>query len=130
MAVVIPVPGSVSLFIAGVMIYLFFSTSIGIFLGALAQSMPQLSLLFILMAVPMMLLSGANTQVASMPLVPHYLMQGSPATHFVAFAKSILRRGAGIEVARPQFLAVFAIAVLFLALPLRRFRRIAAASIA
>ena len=126
----IPIQGSVSLFIIGVMIYLFFSTSIGIFLGTLARSRPQIGLLFILVAVPMMLLSGANTQVASMPLVPHYLMQGSPATHFVAFAKSILRRGAGIEVARPQFLAVFAIAVLFLALPLRGFRRIAAASIA
>ncbi|HEY2617021.1 MAG TPA: ABC transporter permease [Acetobacteraceae bacterium] len=126
----IPVQGSVPLFIAGVMIYLFFSTSIGIYLGTIARSMPQLGLLFILVAVPMMLLSGANTPVESMPLALQYIMQASPATHFVAFAKSILLRGAGIDVVWPQFLTVFGIAVVFLVLALHRFRRIAAASIA
>jgi ABC-2 type transport system permease protein len=125
----IPVQGSVPLFIVGVMIYLFFSTSIGIYLGTLAQSMPQLGLLFILVAVPMMLLSGANTPVESMPVALQYIMQASPATHFVAFAKSILLRGAGIAVVWPQFLAVFGIALLFLMLALGRFRRITAASI-
>ena len=126
----IPVQGSVPLFIAGVMIYLFFSTSIGIYLGTIARSMPQLGLLFILVAVPMMLLSGANTPIESMPLALQYIMQVSPATHFVAFAKSILLRGAGIDVVWPQFLAVLGIGVVFLALALRRFRLITAASIA
>lgn len=126
----VPVQGSVPLFILGVMIYLFFSTSVGIFLGTIARSMPQLGLLFILIAVPMMLLSGAHTPLESMPLPLQYIMQGSPATHFVAFAKSILLRGAGIDVVWPQFLAVFGMALLFLALALRRFRRITAASIA
>lgn len=126
----IPVQGSVPLFIAGVMFYLFFSTSIGIYLGTIARSMPQLGLLFILVAVPMMLLSGANTPIESMPLALQYIMQVSPATHFVAFAKSILLRGAGIDVVWPQFLAVLGIGVVFLALALRRFRLITAASIA
>ena len=126
----IPVQGSVLLFIAGVMIYLFFSTSVGIYLGTIARSMPQLGLLFILVAVPMMLLSGANTPIESMPLALQYIMQVSPATHFVAFAKSILLRGAGIDVVWPQFLAVLGIGVVFLALALRRFRLITAASIA
>jgi ABC-2 type transport system permease protein len=125
----IPVQGSVPLFILGVMIYLFFSTSVGIFLGTIARSMPQLGLLFILIAVPMMLLSGANTPIESMPLPLQYIMQGSPATHFVAFAKSILLRGAGADVVWPQFLAVFGMALLFLALSLSRFRRITAASV-
>jgi ABC-2 type transport system permease protein len=130
LALHIPVQGSVPLFIVGVMIYLFFSTAIGIYLGTIARSMPQLGLLFILVAVPMMLLSGANTPVESMPLALQYIMQASPATHFVAFAKSILLRGAGIDVVWPQFLTVFGIAVVFLTLALRRFRQIAAASIA
>jgi ABC-2 type transport system permease protein len=129
LALHIPVQGSVPLFIVGVMIYLFFSTAIGIYLGTIARSMPQLGLLFILVAVPMMLLSGANTPVESMPLALQYIMQASPATHFVAFAKSILLRGAGADVVWPQFLTVFGIAVGFLVLALRRFRQIAAASI-
>src|SRR5271165_2958287 len=126
----IPVQGSVPLFIAGVMIYLFFSTSIGIYLGTIARSMPQLGLLYILVAVPMMLLSGANTPIESMPRALQYIMQASPATHFVAFAQSILLRGAGIDVVWPQFLAVLGIGVVFLVLALRRFRRITATSIA
>jgi ABC-2 type transport system permease protein len=126
----IPVQGSVPLFIAGVMIYLFFSTSIGIYLGTIARSMPQLGLLFIVVAVPMMLLSGANTPVESMPIALQYIMQASPATHFVAFAKSILLRGAGVDVVWPHFLAVLGIGVVFLVLSLRRFRRITATSIA
>jgi ABC-2 type transport system permease protein len=126
----VPVQGSVPLFLVGVMIYLFFATAIGIFLGTVARSMPQLVLLFMLVAVPMMLLSGANTPVESMPIVLQYIMQGSPTTHFVAFAQSILLRGAGVDVVWPRFAAVFGIGVLFLTLALRRFRRITAASIA
>jgi ABC-2 type transport system permease protein len=125
----IPVQGSVPLFIAGVMIYLFFATAIGIYLGTVARSAPQLGLLFMLVAVPMLLLSGANTPVESMPWALQYIMQASPTTHFVAFAKAILLRGAGIDVVWSQFLIVFGIAILFLVLAIRRFRQITAASI-
>ncbi|MBN9509672.1 MAG: ABC transporter permease [Alphaproteobacteria bacterium] len=125
----IPISGSVPLFIVGVMLYLFFSTSIGIFLGTVARSMPQLGLLYILVAVPMMLLSGGNTPLESMPLPLQYIMQASPSTHFVSFAQAILFRGAGIGVVWPQFAAVVAVAVVFLALALLRFRRVTAASI-
>lgn len=125
----IPVHGSAALFIGGVMFYLFFATAVGIFLGTVARSMQQLGLLFMLVAVPMMLLSGANTPVESMPITLQYIMQASPTTHFVSFAKAILFRGAGIGVVWPEFLTVFGVGVLFLVLALRRFRRIAAASI-
>ena len=125
----IPISGSVPLFIVGVMLYLFFSTSIGIFLGTVARSMPQLGLLYILVAVPMMLLSGSNTPLESMPLPLQYIMQASPSTHFVSFAQAILFRGAGFGVVWPQFAAVVAVAIVFLALALLRFRRVTAASI-
>ena len=44
----IPVAGSIPLFMVGVVIYLFFATAIGIFLGTVARSMPQLGLLYML----------------------------------------------------------------------------------
>ena len=46
----IPIAGSIPLFMGGVAIYLFFATAIGIFLGTVARSMPQLGLLFMLVA--------------------------------------------------------------------------------
>src|SRR3984957_9937197 len=122
----VPIAGSIPLFMVGVVIYLFFATAIGIFLGTLARSMPQLGLLFMLVYLPMNMLSGSNTPLESMPSWLANLMQVSPSTHFVLFAQSILYRGAGIEVVWPQFLATGLIGGLFLGLALRRFRSVAA----
>ncbi|HLZ01049.1 MAG TPA: ABC transporter permease [Bradyrhizobium sp.] len=118
----IPIAGSVPLFMFGAVLYLFFATAIGLFLGTIARSMPQLGLLYMLVAVPMNILSGNATPLESMPRWLAIAMQASPSTHFVSFAQAILYRGAGLDVVWPQFLAVAAIAALFLFLSLIRFR--------
>ncbi|MFI4994820.1 MAG: ABC transporter permease [Hyphomicrobiales bacterium] len=121
----IPVIGSVPLFLGGVVIYLFFATAIGIFLATIARSMPQLGLLYILVAVPLMLLSGSNTPLESMPAILRNIMSFSPSTHFVSFAQSILYRGAGIDVVWKEFLAVALMGSLFFTVALLRFRAVA-----
>ena len=118
----IPIAGSIPLFMDGVVIYLFFATAIGIFLGTVARSMPQLGLLYMLVYMPMNMLSGGNTPLESMPPWLATVMQASPSTHFVSFAQSILYRGAGIEVVWPQFLFVAVIGGLFFVLAILRFR--------
>jgi ABC-2 type transport system permease protein len=122
----VPIAGSIPLFLAGAVIYLFFSTSIGIFLGTVARSMPQLGLLYMLVAISMNMLSGSNTPLESMPPFLRTVMQASPSTHFVSFAQAILYRGAGFDVVWPQFLAVALIGGLFLGFALLRFRRVSA----
>jgi ABC-2 type transport system permease protein len=122
----VPIAGSIPLFMVGVVIYLFFATAIGIFLGTVTNSMPQLGLLFMLVFLPMNMLSGSNTPLESMPHWLATVMQVSPSTHFVSFAQSILYRGAGLSVVWPQFLTVGLVAALFLALALWRFRSVAA----
>jgi ABC-2 type transport system permease protein len=121
----IPIAGSIPLFMVGVAIYLFFATAIGIFLGTVARSMPQLGLLYMLVYLPMNMLSGSNTPLESMPPWLATVMQASPSTHFVSFAQSILYRGAGIDVVWPQFLAVALIGGLFFSLAILRFRSVA-----
>jgi ABC-2 type transport system permease protein len=118
----IPIAGSIPLFMFGAILYLFFATAIGLFLGTVARSMPQLGLLYMLVAVPMNVLSGGATPLESMPPWLATVMQASPSTHFVSFAQAILYRGAGLDVVWPQFLAVAGIASLFLMLSLLRFR--------
>ena len=118
----VPIIGSIPLFMVGVMVYLFFACAIGIFIGTVARSMPQLGLLFMLIYLPMNMLSGSNTPLESMPPWLATAMQASPSTHFVAFAQSILYRGAGIGVVWPQFLIVAAIGGLFFGLAVLRFR--------
>jgi ABC-2 type transport system permease protein len=118
----IPIVGSIPLFMCGTVLYLFFATAIGLFLGTIARSMPQLGLLYMLVAVPMNILSGSATPLESMPRWLATAMQASPSTHFVSFAQSILYRGAGLDVVWPQFVAVGGIGALFLGLSLWRFR--------
>jgi ABC-2 type transport system permease protein len=118
----VPIAGSIPLFLLGAAIYLFFACAIGIFLGTIARSMPQLGLLYMLVFLPMNMLSGSNTPLESMPPWLATLMQASPSTHFVSFAQAILYRGAGIDVVWPQFLLVAGVGSLFLYLAILRFR--------
>ena len=114
--------GSIPLFMLGVMIYLFFACAIGIFIGTVARSMPQLGLLFMLVFLPMNMLSGSNTPLESMPPWLATVMEASPSTHFVSFAQAILYRGAGLDVVWPQFAMVAGIGGLFFVLAIWRFR--------
>ncbi len=122
----VPIAGSIPLFLVGTAIYLFFATAVGILLGTIARSMPQLGLLFMLVFLPMNMLSGSNTPLESMPAWLATIMQASPSTHFVSFAQAILYRGAGFAVVWPQFLLTGAIGALVLMWALIRFRRVAA----
>ena len=124
----VPIAGSIPLFMVGVMIYLFFATAIGIFLGTVARSMPQLGLLFMLVFLPMNMLSGSNTPLESMPPWLASIMEASPSTHFVSFAQAILYRGAGFDVVWREYAIVAVIGGLFFALALLRFRKVTAMS--
>jgi len=105
----VPIAGSVPLFLFGAAIYLFFATAIGIFLGTIARSMPQLGLLFLLVYLPLAMLSGSNTPLESMPPWLATVMQASPTVHFVSFAQAILYRGAGIAGVWQEFLIIAAV---------------------
>ena len=122
----IPIAGSVPLFMCGVFIYLFFATSVGVFLATIAQTMPQLGLLYMLVAIPLNLLSGGNTPLESMPVVLRTIMQMSPSTHFVSFAQAILYRGAGLDIVWVKFVEVAFMGAVFLGLGLFRYRSVAA----
>lgn len=119
----IPVEGSILLFLAGVALHLFAATSLGIFLACIAQNMPQLGMLLILVFLPMQMLSGGNTPRESMPLWVQDVMLAAPTTHFVSFSQSILFRGAGIEVVWKPFLALIIIGSVLFAVSLNRFRK-------
>ena len=120
----IPIAGSIPLFLLGTAAYLFFATAIGLFLGTVARSMPQLGLLYLLVYLPLAMLSGSNTPLESMPPWLATMLQASPTVHFVSLAQAILYRGAGFTVVWRQLLITLVMGGLFLALALLRFRRV------
>ncbi len=118
----VPIGGSLALFLAGTALHLFATTSMGIFLGTVARSMPQFGLLLMLLLMPLQMLSGGATPRESMPEIVRYLMLAAPNTHFVMIAQAILYRGAGLDVVWPQFVAIAVIGAVLFSLALARFR--------
>ena len=119
----VPIEVSIPLFMLGVALSLFATTSIGIFMGTIARSMPQLGLLVILVLLPLQMLSGGSTPRESMPQMVQDIMLTMPTTHFVSLAQAILYRGAGFEIVWPQFLTLMAIGGAFFTIALLRFRK-------
>ena len=118
----VPIEGSIALFLTGAALHLFATTSMGIFFGTVARSMPQLGLLIILVLLPLQILSGGTTPRESMPELVQQIMLAAPTTHFVALAQAILYRGAGFAIVWPYMLAIAGIGTLFFVAALRRFR--------
>ncbi len=123
-----PVAGSVPLFIFGTALHLFSVTSLGIFLGTVSRTMPQLGLLMMLVILPLQMLSGGSTPFESMPKAAQILMQVAPTTHFVSLAQAILYRGAGFDVVWPNFLAIIGIGVILFLISSALFRQSMAAA--
>lgn len=128
MILAVPIAGSPGLFLAGVVLYLFFATALGVFLGTITRTMAQFALLIILLIIVLQLLSGGNTPVESQPDWMQRITLILPSRHFVAFSQAIIYRGAGLETVWPQFLAVAGIGLLLFAFSLRLFRQSIAVS--
>ena len=119
----VPLAGSYTLFAAGMALYLFALTSLGIFLACMSQNMPQLGMLIILVLMPLEMLSGSSTPQESMPVWVQRVMQFAPTTHFVSITQGILFRGAGIEAMWKPFLKLALIGAALFSISLSRFRK-------
>lgn len=127
-ALEVPFAGSVTLWFAGVVLYLFFATALGMFLGTVSRSMAQFSLLIILVVIVLQLLSGGSTPVESQPEWLQRLTFFLPSRHFVSFSQIIIYRGGGISAAWPHFLVVGGVGLAFFMYSLASFRKSIAVS--
>jgi ABC-2 type transport system permease protein len=119
----VPVQGSIPLFVAAMVVYMFSVTALGILIATVSTSMAQFGLIVMPSLIIMNLLSGSTTPMESMPVWLQNVMQLSPSTHFVALSQAILYRGAGLAVIWPQMLALVAIGAAFFFLAALRFRK-------
>lgn len=117
------IAGSILLFQLGTACFLFSTTSLGILLGTLARSMPQLGLLLLLLILPLQMLSGGMTPYDSMPKIVQNIMQFAPTSHFVSTSQAVLYRGADFAIIWPDLLANLAIGSVFFLIALALFRK-------
>jgi ABC-2 type transport system permease protein len=123
MVLKVPFAGSHLLWFFGVVLYLFFATALGVYLGTISRSMAQFALLIILVIVVLMLLSGGSTPVESEPKWLQYATYLLPARHFVSFSQVIIYRGGGLSAVWSQFLMVSVVGLGFFAYSLVLFRK-------
>lgn len=118
---------SVPLFALGLGVYLFSVTALGIMLATVVRSMPQFGLLAFPVFLVMILLSGGQTPLESMPIALQKVMQFVPSTHFVSFSQAVLFRNASFDMVWPDLAKMFAIGIAYTLFTLSRFRKMLAA---
>lgn len=128
MALKVPFAGSHLLWFGGVVLYLFFATALGIFLGTISRSMAQFALLIVLVVLVLQLLSGGSTPVESQPKWLQRLTYFLPSRHFVSFSQIIIYRGGGLGAVWRHFAMVGGVGVAFFAYSVARFRKAIAVS--
>src|SRR5699024_5169760 len=95
--------GSATFVRLGALVHLFATTSIGIYMGTLALTMPQFGLMAILLLLPLQILSGSITPRESMPELVQWIMSATPTLHFVSYAQAVLLRGATFTMIWSEF---------------------------
>ncbi|MBH5328975.1 ABC transporter permease [Eikenella sp. S3360] len=122
----VPIHGSLLLFIACQAVYLFSVAGLGVLLATQAPTMPQFSLLCIIVYIAVFLLSGSTSPIENLPPAVRTVSELSPMTHFSAISKEIIFRGAGWSVIRRSVLVTAVSGALFTTLAIVRFRRMLA----
>ena len=123
MVLKVPIQGSVVLWFAGVLLYLFFATALGVFLGTISRSMAQFALLIVLVVMVIQLLSGGSTPVESQPGWLQAITYFLPSRHFVSFSQIIIYRGGGLAAVWRNFAMVAVIGLAFFSYSVALFRK-------
>lgn len=120
-----PIRGSVALFYAVSVVYVFAMASLGLAIAVLARNLGQAMLLLLLILYPMMLLSGAFTPPESMGPIMRYATLVSPVRHYVDFGYQVLFKGNGLAYVWPDVLGILALGLVLFVVSIRRFTRLA-----
>lgn len=118
----IPYAGSFVLLYIGLVLFNLAVVGIGLCVSALTATMQQAMLYSFALFMPMVLLSGFTTPVASMPDVLQYITLINPVRYGVEFTQRIYLEGAGFSQMLPIFIPLAAMAVTTLGMAAWLFR--------
>ena len=118
-----PIRGSVALFYAVSVVYVFAMASLGLGIAVVARNLGQAVLLLLLVFYPMVLLSGAFTPPESMGIAMRYAARLSPVHHYVDFGYQLLFKGNGLAYVWPQVAWILGLGVAVFTVSVRRFSR-------
>jgi ABC-2 type transport system permease protein len=119
----VPFRGSVLLVLAACARCVLSGIGIGTFISTFARSANQAQLISFFVNPPLAMLSGALTPLEAMPPWIRPFTRLNPIAHFAATARSVLVKGAGLDVVSTHLLALVLIAAVLVGVSAWRFRR-------
>jgi len=119
----VPLRGNPVLVLAACACCVLTGIGLGTFISTLVRSANQTQLISFFINPPLAMLSGGLTPIEAMPKWVQPLTLFNPIAHFATIARSVLIKGAGLEVVYPNLLALLALATLFVGFSAWRFRR-------
>ena len=119
----VPFRGNALLVLAACACCVLTGIGLGTLVSTFARSANQTQLISFFVNPPLAMLSGGLTPIEAMPKVVQPLTLLNPIAHFATIARSVLVKGAGLEVVYPNLLALIVLAALFVGVSAWRFRR-------
>ena len=118
----VPFRGSLLLVVTACACCVLTGIGIGTFVSTLARSASQTQLISFFVNPPLAMLSGALTPIEAMPKWVQPLTHLNPIAHFAIIARSVLVKGAGLDVVYPHLLALAAFSIVLVGISAWRFR--------
>ncbi len=119
----IPIKGSLVLFFVTVALYTVAVSGMGLFIATFARNLAQVTMMVLVVAMPVVLLSGTWTPPEAMPLWLRRAIHLSPLYYFIEMSYGILLRGAGFKVLWKLFLGLSLLGTAAFVIGAYRFRR-------
>jgi ABC-2 type transport system permease protein len=119
----VPFRGSMLLVLTACACCVLAGIGLGTFISTFARSANQTQLISFFVNPPLAMLSGALTPVEAMPKWVQPLTLVNPIAHFATIGRSVLVKGAGLDVVYPNLLTLAGFAAVLLGVSAWRFRR-------
>jgi len=119
----VPIRGSVLLLLAMTALYILPNLGIGLVISTIARTQRQAQFMTMPIMLPSMMLSGFIFPISSLPVILQAVGYMFPLTYYIILMRSIVIKGAGINLLMPQVLVLTAFAFALLGLAAWRFRK-------
>jgi ABC-2 type transport system permease protein len=119
----LPFRGSFFVFVAGSLLYVLVGICVGMLLGTVCKSQRQAQLASFFINIPLIQLSGTVVPFDTMPKFLQVLAMFDPLKYYATIARSVILKGAGVDILWTELLALVCFAAVLLTITIRRFRR-------
>lgn len=119
----LPFRGNYIWFLIFSALYILVVIGLGMLLATLSKTQQQVVLISFFFNIPLIQLSGAVAPIESMPPLFQFLSFADPMRHYIAIARHLILKEAGIAPLLPNIIALIFFAVLLLGISINRFRR-------